>query len=163
MKNENFHNFRKFLAFFRIFLALFRKISRQFFISWTFLWNSGKISSNFRRKIAKFIEKREWNEMNFFHMAEIFDEFLLKFWDLSGAKECKSCRSRKTWKNDYLVAIVAVDTAENEPFKVWGWFHSIFHSSPYYRALRLASHQALRLASRTLFVTESANALRLFM
>ena len=25
-----------------------------------------------------------------------FDEFLLKFWDLSGAKDCKSCRSRKT-------------------------------------------------------------------
>ena len=23
-------------------------------------------------------------------------------------------------KNEYLVAIVAVDTAENEPFKVWG-------------------------------------------
>ena len=29
-------------------------------------------------------------------------------------------------KNEYLVAIVAVDTAENEPLKVWGWFHSFF-------------------------------------
>ena len=44
---------------------------------------------------------------------------MLKFWDLSGAKDCKSCRSRKTLQNDYLVAIVAVDTAENEPSKVW--------------------------------------------
>ena len=44
---------------------------------------------------------------------------MLKFWDLSGAKDCKSCRSRKTLQNDYLVAIVAVHTAENEPSKVW--------------------------------------------
>ena len=29
-------------------------------------------------------------------------------------------------QNDYLVAIVAVDTAEKEPLKVWGWFHSFF-------------------------------------
>ena len=37
----------------------------------------------------------------------------------SGAKECKSCRSRKMLQNEPLVAIVAVDTAENEPLKVW--------------------------------------------
>jgi hypothetical protein len=55
------------------------------------------------------------------------DDFLLKFWYLSGAKECKSCRSRKMLQNDYLVAIVAVHTAENEPLKVWGWFHSFFN------------------------------------
>ena len=30
----------------------------------------------------------------------------------------------KTWKNEYLVAIVAVDPAENEPLKVWGWLGS---------------------------------------
>ena len=50
----------------------------------------------------------------------------LKFWDLSGAKECKFCRSRKMQQNELLVAIVAVDTAENEPLKVWEWFHSLF-------------------------------------
>ena len=44
--------------------------------------------------------------------------FQLKFCDLSGAKDCKSCRSRKTLQNEYLVAIVAVHTAENEPLKV---------------------------------------------
>ena len=46
---------------------------------------------------------------------------MLKFWDLSGAKDCKSCRSRKTLQNEYLVAIVAVHTAENEPSKVWSF------------------------------------------
>ena len=32
--------------------------------------------------------------------------------------EYKSCRSRKMLQNEYLVAIVAFDTAENEPSKV---------------------------------------------
>ena len=82
-------------SIFRIFLALVLKISRQFIISWTFPWNSGKISSNFRRKIANFIEKREWKMKFHFHSGKILDGLLLKFWDLSGAKECKSCRSRK--------------------------------------------------------------------
>ena len=114
-------------SIFRIFLALFLKISRQFLISWKFLWNSSKISSNFRRKIANFIEKREWKMKFHFHSSKNLDGFLLKFWDLSVAKECKSCRSRKMLHNDPLVAIVAVDTAENEPLKVWGWFHSLFN------------------------------------
>ena len=30
---------------------------------------------------------------------------------------CKSCRSRKMLQNDYLVAKIGVDTAENEPRK----------------------------------------------
>ena len=54
-----------------------------------------------------------------FHSGKNLDVFLLKFGDLSGAKECKSCGSRKTLQKEYLVAIVAVDTAENEPLKVW--------------------------------------------
>ena len=32
----------------------------------------------------------------------------------------------KMLQNEPLVAIVAVDTAENEPLKVWGRFHSFF-------------------------------------
>ena len=43
---------------------------------------------------------------------------LLKFRFWSGAKECKSCRSRKILKNALTLAIVAVDTAENGPSKV---------------------------------------------
>jgi len=57
-----------------------------------------------------------------FHSGKSLEGFLLKFWDLSGAKECKSCRSRKMLQNEPLVAIVTVDTAENEPLKVWGDF-----------------------------------------
>ena len=36
-----------------------------------------------------------------------------------GAKVCQSCRSRKMLKNDYLLAKIGFDTAENEPSKVW--------------------------------------------
>ena len=46
-----------------------------------------------------------------------------------GAKECKSCRSRKTLQNEYLVAKIGVDTAENEPSKVsrkWGFQSASF-------------------------------------
>ena len=84
---------------------------------------SRPLTSKFRRKIAKSIEKREWNEMNLFQSAKNVDDFLLKFWDLSSAKVWEPCRSRKMVQNEYLVAIVAVDPAENEPSKVapkWG-------------------------------------------
>ena len=47
--------------------------------------------------------------------------------NLYGAKECKSCRSQKMLQNEPLVAIEAVGTAENEPLKVLGWFHSFFN------------------------------------
>ena len=47
-----------------------------------------------------------------------FDEVLLNFRDWSGAKESKSCRSRKMLQNASFLAIVAVDTADNEPSKV---------------------------------------------
>ena len=40
--------------------------------------------------------------------AKKFDEFWLEFWDLSGAKDCKSCRSRKMQQNDYLLAKIGV-------------------------------------------------------
>ena len=54
------------------------------------------------------------------HSTKKLDYFLPKFSDLSGAKDCKSCRSRKMLKNAPTLAIVAVHTEENEPPKIWG-------------------------------------------
>jgi hypothetical protein len=51
-----------------------------------------------------------------------FDEILLKYWGLSGEKACTSCRFCQERSNEYLLAKIGVDTAENEPFKV----HLIF-------------------------------------
>ena len=86
------------------------------------------------RKVAKFHQKFTkfcWNFRNFVRFCWIlwnsvkisakFDGILLRFRVLSGAKVWKSCRFRKTLQNDALDAKIGVDTAENEPSKVW-WF-----------------------------------------
>ena len=103
-----------------------------------FLWESRDISSfseNIREILIKFHQNfaekwpnsltkvgMKWNFISFhFIPAKKFDGFLLEFWGVSGAKAKKSCRARKMLlKNEPTLAIVAVDTAENEPLKVWG-------------------------------------------
>ena len=113
---------------FRFFESFFRKIGktsgncnviRHFLEN---LWKSDKFSWK-SAKIAMKSHFKMQNFTNFFGNAckicKKFDENLLKFCEWSGAKVWKSCRSRKSWKNEYLVAIVAVHTAENETLKVW--------------------------------------------
>ena len=56
--------------------------------------------------------------MSNFENAQKIDDNLLKYWGLSGAKACKSCRSRQELSNEYLLAKFGFDTAENEPLKV---------------------------------------------
>ena len=46
------------------------------------------------------------------------DGFLLRFSVSNGAKVWQSCRSRQMEHNDYLIAKIGADTAENEPSKV---------------------------------------------
>ena len=63
-----------------------------------------------------------------FSIVKNVGDFWLKFWDLSGAKVCRSCRSRQELSNEVLHATIGFDTAENEPLKVWRWFISFFNS-----------------------------------
>ena len=49
-------------------------------------------------------------------------DFLLKSWDCSGAKACKSCRTWKILSNAYFHANFRFDTAENEPAKIFEIF-----------------------------------------
>lgn len=97
------------------FLKIFAKFRQNFInISW---------------RMAKFNEKMR----NFWEIAEFLDELKLNFWDMRGAKICKSCRSRKKFKKlQYasFLAIVAVHTAENESLKLWMWFIHFIHSTP---------------------------------
>ena len=59
----------------------------------------------------------------------ILDEHLLIYWSLSGAKACKSCRSRQELSNEYFLAKFGFDTEENEPSKVClNLFESFFNS-----------------------------------
>ena len=41
------------------------------------------------------------------------------------------CRSRRELSNEYLLAKIGVDTAENEPLEIWGKIQFIVHSPPY--------------------------------
>ena len=66
--------------------------------------------------------------------AKNFDDFFLNYRGLSGAKACKSCRSRQelsneslflnllfetdSYSNAYFLAKFGFDTADNEPCKV---------------------------------------------
>ena len=63
-------------------------------------------------------QKMKQNMKFTIHSRKDVDDFWLNFLDLSGAKACKSCRSRQELSNEYLLAKIGVDTAENEPFKV---------------------------------------------
>ena len=120
----------------------FWRISSHFFHFSAFLnefghfctdpWNSDKISSKFSRKITKFIEicrNENEHEMKNFILAKKSEDFFLNFCGLSGAKDCKSCCSRKMLKNEHTLAIVAVHVAENEPPRIWWFsFHFSIHS-----------------------------------
>ena len=48
----------------------------------------------------------------------MFGDNYLKFRIWSGAKACKSCRSRQELSNERLLAKIGFDTAENGPLKV---------------------------------------------
>ena len=63
------------------------------------------------------------------------DDFLLKCWGLSGAEVRKSYRSRQEFSNpnsnEYFLAKIGVDSAENEPLEVSGKIFNIIHRCPY--------------------------------
>ena len=82
-------------------LAKFRQILTG--IGAKFIENSSKILI-FAEKLAKNLKT--------------FDNILLIFLILRGAKECQSCRSRKMLQNEYLIARIGADAEENEPSKI---------------------------------------------
>ena len=66
-----------------------------------FLEQSAKFRQNFIKIWVKISEKNSkmTNFANFAKNAKKFDEKFLKYWGLSGAKACKSCRSRQELSN----------------------------------------------------------------
>ena len=59
-------------------------------------------------------EKREKKKENWQKLWKKFVEFLLRFSVSNGAKVWQSCRSRQMEENDYFIAKIGADTAENE-------------------------------------------------
>ena len=56
------------------------------------------------------------------------------------------CRSRRELSNEYLLAKIGVDTAENEPLEVWGKIFNIIHwcnAVPDGRPMRYRSYRSI--------------------
>ena len=49
---------------------------------------------------------------------------------IGGFDSSALCRSRRELSNEYLLAKIGVDTAENEPLEVWLILFNIIHSCP---------------------------------
>ena len=59
--------------------------------------------------------------------GSFFQKKKKKYWGLSGAKACKSCRSRQELSNEYFLAKFGFDTAENNLVK-FSFFFLLFFS-----------------------------------
>ena len=99
-------------------------------LSWNLSQNPDKLLSTICRKMQISRQKMK-NRKSIFHSRKHVDDFWLTFWMLSGANICKSCGSRQELSNEYLLVKIGVDTAENEPLKIWRKIQFIFHSPPY--------------------------------
>ena len=60
-----------------------------------------------------------------------------KGFDSKTVQRSALCRSRRELSNEYLLAKIGVDTAENEPLEVWGKIQFTIHFTPYLGQLRL--------------------------
>ena len=103
----------KFSANSEIFLQIFAKCTEFLQLS-NISRNSGKILFIFGRKIcdlSRFSAKKLQKSWKYEKNAKNHKNPIC-----SGAKDCKSCRSRKMLQNAYLDAKIGFDTEENEPF-----------------------------------------------
>ena len=76
----------------------------------------------FQLKRCVFRQKMHFSSQTFQNFAEmlIMLNVWLKSWDLRSVQRCVLCRSRRELSNEFILAQTGVDTAENEPFEVWG-------------------------------------------
>ena len=90
--------------------------------------NSDKFHQHFHQNLSKITEKNS-KITKFCKImpkdAKKFDEEFLKYWCLSGAKACKSCRSRQELSNEYLLAKFKILPKNAKKFdenflKYWG-------------------------------------------
>ena len=78
--------------------------------------NVGKICEILGKKIGK-------NSAFFNENFEIRE-------DSKAVQRSALCRSRRELSNEYLLAKIGVDTAENEPLEVWGKIQFTIHFTP---------------------------------
>ena len=138
MKNISYRKW----PFFDNFLICFRKFDWKSVFPTSLKLRHTSLSSGicreFRTKCHQNSQKkckircRKWKIGNsIFHSRKNVDDFWLKFWDWRTVQRSALCRSRRELSNEYLLAKIGVDTAENEPLEVWGKIQFIIHSPPW--------------------------------
>ena len=108
-------------------------MSRTFKISLEIRRNSEKFSAESVQNLMINIENSRFLQ-DFDKNQKKFDEFFQKISVSIGSKTWKSCRSRKMLKNEYSVAKIGFDTAENERSKVCQNFPRLAAACPQSRA-----------------------------
>ena len=129
---NNFHifqNFRQFSNLLILFSQNWLKSDRRH----SFLEFDAKSGQKFIKKSQKkwkFDEEIEKIGNSIIQSRKNVDDFWLKFWDWRMVQRSALCGSRRELSNEYLLAKIGVDTAENEPLEVWGKVFNIIHSCP---------------------------------
>ena len=135
---NNFHRFQNFRQFSNLLKFCFRKFDWKSETRHSFLKFVAKSGQNFKknhRKDVNFDAEHE-NKWKFIvHSRKNVDDFWLNFWDWRTVRRSALCRSRQELSNEYLLAKIGVDTAENEPCKVCPL--SAYRSPRYVRGLVL--------------------------
>ena len=127
---NNFHRFQ-----------IFRQLSNLLSQLWLkkrhtslFSGNCREIRKNFHWKFAEKMQilTRKWKKLKFnIQSRKNIGDFWLKFWDWRTVQMSALCRSRRELSNEYSLAKIGVDTAENEPLEVWGKIQFTIHFTPY--------------------------------
>ena len=109
----------KFAENFLFFRLGWKKDTRHSFFSGICREIRTKFHKKFAEKNAKFDTKNAKIGNSFIHSRKNVDDVWLKFWDWRTVQRSALCRSRRDLSNEYLLAKIGVDTAENEPLEVW--------------------------------------------
>ena len=97
---------------------------------WNLARNPKKIHQKFAEKMQMSTKKVKKIGNSIIPSRKNVDDFWLKFWDWRTVQRSALCRSRRELSNEYLLAKIGVDTAENEPLEIWGKIQFTIHFTP---------------------------------
>ena len=117
---NNFHRFQNFRQFSNLFSQIWLKKRHTSLFSGICREIRTKFHQKFAEKMQNSTQKMKKIGNSIIQSRKNVDDFWLKFWDWRTVQRSALCRSRRELSNEYLLAKIGVDTAENEPLEVWG-------------------------------------------
>ena len=127
--NENFHRSQNFRQLSNLFSQIWLKKQKASLLSGIWREIRKKIIKN-SQKMQHSMKKMKTIGNSIIQSRRSVGDFKLKFWDRRTVQRSALCRSRGELSNEYLLAKIGVDTAENEPLEAWGKIQFIIHSPP---------------------------------